>query len=264
MGNFRGVIGRLRGPWPWIGLLAVTAAVMVMLAVGVLSEEQASRPAKAAGLASSHERQAHHARRSGDPSEARPVKRPVTLEWVGDMAMSSELGLPPGGVAEALAPLAPTLRDADVTLGNLEGTLSVGGTSKCGAAGDSATCFAFQAPPATAFDLRRLGFDLVNQANNHAQDYGPDGHAQTLAALRHAGLVSTGDPGQITYLTRHGVRIAFLGFAPYTYTSNLLNVRAAEAFVRQATRHATLVVVIIHAGAEGADQLHTPTGTQYF
>ena len=199
---------------------------------------------------------------AADRSGHRAAK-PITLQWVGDMAMSSALGLPPGGVFHAVAPLAPTLRDADITLGNLEGTLSVGGASKCdGPSGG--TCFAFQAPPSTAFALRRLGFDLVNQANNHAQDFGPGGHAQTLAALRRAHLKWTGDPGQITYLTTHGVRVAFLGFAPYGYTSNLLDIPAAEAMVRTAARHAAIVVVIIHAGAEGADQLHTPHGTQYF
>lgn len=190
-------------------------------------------------------------------------QRPVTLEWVGDMAMSSTLGLPPGGVYHAVSPMAPTLRGADLTIGNLEGTLSVGGASKCGGA-SGGNCFAFQAPPSTAFALRRLGFDLVNQANNHAQDFGPSGHAQTVAALRRAKLPWTGDPGQITYLTTHGVRVAFLGFAPYDYTSSLLDIPAAEAMVRRAARHAALVVVIIHAGAEGSDQLHTPYGSQYF
>jgi hypothetical protein len=181
------------------------------------------------------------------------------------MAMSTQLGLPPGGVDHALAPLAGTLRDADLTLGNLEGTLSVGGTSKCGTAvSATGTCFAFQAPPSTAFALRRLGFDLVNQANNHAEDFGASGHAQTLAALRRARLAWTGDPGQITYLRTHHVQVAFLGFAPYANTSDLLDIPRAEAMVRTAARHAALVVVIIHAGAEGADQLHTPTGTQYF
>ncbi len=202
----------------------------------------------------------------GHRDHPRPAPaRTITLQWVGDMAMSSRLGLPPGGVDRALAPLAGTLRDADLTLGNLEGTLSSGGTSKCGSAVTAgSTCHAFQAPPSTAFALRRLGFGLVNQANNHAQDFGPAGHAQTLAALRRAGIAETGDPGQITYLTSHHVRVAFLGFAPYVNTSDLLDIPRAETMVRTAARHAAIVVVIIHAGAEGADQLHTPFGTQYF
>jgi hypothetical protein len=187
----------------------------------------------------------------------------VTLQWVGDIAMSTERGLPPGGLEQALAPVRGLLRGADVTLGNLEGTLSVGGISKCATLGGDA-CFAFQAPPASAFALRAVGFDLVNQANNHSMDYGSAGRSQTVAALDRAGIAHTGFPGEITYLTVNGVRIAFLGFAPYAYDSNLLDIPAAQALVDHAKHDAPLVVVFIHAGAEGADQLHTPCGTEYF
>jgi Bacterial capsule synthesis protein PGA_cap len=187
----------------------------------------------------------------------------VTLEWVGDMAMSTERGLPPGGVANALAPVSSDLHDANVTLGNLEGTLSVGGGSKCGSIG-STDCFAFQAPPSTAFGLRDLGFDLVNQANNHSLDYGYSGRAQTVAALNAAGIAHTGFPGEITYLWADHIRIAFLGFAPYPFDANLLDIPAAQALIHTAAQHAKLVVVIIHAGAEGADQTHTPYGEQYY
>jgi hypothetical protein len=195
---------------------------------------------------------------------AEAVQPPVTLQWVGDIALSSQLGLPPGGIRHALAPMAGYLRrPGDITLGNLEGTLSVGGVSKCGSR-VSGDCFAFQAPPSLAFGLRRLGFRLVNQANNHSMDYGPSGRRPTVAALNRAGIAHTGFPDQITYLRMHGVRVAFLGFAPYAYDGNLLDIGSAQRLVRRARRHAALVVVIIHAGAEGADQLHTPYGTQYY
>jgi hypothetical protein len=212
--------------------------------------------------------QARSAQASGSghanpPAAPSRVAHPITLEWVGDMAVSTGLGLPPGGVAGALASLRPELRDADITAGNLEGTLSVGGASKCGGANTS-TCFAFQAPPSYAAQYRSLGFDVVNQANNHALDYGSSGHAQTLAALKKAGVAYDGLPGQITYLTVKGTRVAFVGFAPYKWASDLDNIPAAEALVRRARAHAALVVVIIHAGAEGADAVHTPRGTEYY
>ncbi len=189
--------------------------------------------------------------------------RSVTLEWVGDIAMSTELGLPPGGLYHSLAPVRPLLHRADVTLGNLEGTLSVGGVSKCASIGGS-QCFAFQAPPQAAFGLRAAGFDLVNQANNHSMDYGVSGRQQTVAALNQAGVAHTGFPGEMTYLRVHGLRVAFLGFAPYPYDANLLDIPAAQSLVREARRHAAVVVVIIHAGAEGVGALHTPYGSQYF
>ena len=202
-------------------------------------------------------------------ASGRPVRRPsrsprsVTLEWVGDMAMSTERGLPPGGLDPALASVARDLRAADFTLGNLEGTLSTGGVSKCTSL-PSGACFAFQAPPSYAFALRSLGLDLVNQANNHSMDFGAAGRAQTVAALDRAGIAHTGFPGEITYLRANGIRVAFLGFAPYASDANLLDIAGARALVRRARRHAAVVVVIIHAGAEGADQSHTPYGTQFY
>jgi hypothetical protein len=201
------------------------------------------------------------ARSSRSSRSGRP--RSVTLEWVGDMAMSTELGLPPGGLASALAPVSADLHDANVTLGNLEGTLSIGGTSKCATLGPS-ECFAFQAPPSYAYGLRRLGFRLVNQANNHSLDYGYSGRDQTVAALNAAGVAHTGFPGEITYLRAAGMRLAFIGFAPYPFDANLLDIPAAQALIRTAHKHAQIVVVIIHAGAEGADQTHTPYGEQYY
>jgi poly-gamma-glutamate capsule biosynthesis protein CapA/YwtB (metallophosphatase superfamily) len=201
------------------------------------------------------------------PGAARPKPRhrprPVTLEWVGDIALSTQRGLPPGGLQRALGPVAHQLHDADLTLGNLEGTLSVGGASKCGGIGGG-NCFAFQAPPSTARGLAGLGFDIVNMANNHSFDYGASGRAQTISALNGAGVAHTGLPGEIRVLRSHGQRVAFVGFAPYASDANLLDIPAAQALVRRARRSASLVVVIIHAGAEGAGALHTPHGSEFF
>jgi hypothetical protein len=194
---------------------------------------------------------------------ARPEHRSITLEWVGDIALSTERGLPPGGLIGALAPVRGLLRDAQLTIGNLEGTLSVSGTSKCGGIGGG-NCYAFQAPPAYAGQLRSLGFGDMNLANNHSLDYGPSGRAQTIGALDAAGITHDGLPGEIAIRRVDGERIAILGFAPYPYDANLLDIPAAQALVRRARRRASLVVVIIHAGAEGADQTHTPYGEQYF
>jgi poly-gamma-glutamate capsule biosynthesis protein CapA/YwtB (metallophosphatase superfamily) len=193
----------------------------------------------------------------------RPHPHPVTIEWVGDIALSTQRGLPPGGLDGALAPVRDLLRAPDMTIGNLEGTLSVGGASKCGV-GARAGCFAFQAPPSTADQLRRLGFDAVSLANNHSLDYGVASRAQTVSALRRAGVDFTGLPGQITVRRVAGERVALLGFAPYAFDANLLDVGAAQALVRRARAKAALVVVVIHAGAEGVAALHTPYGTEHF
>jgi poly-gamma-glutamate capsule biosynthesis protein CapA/YwtB (metallophosphatase superfamily) len=202
---------------------------------------------------------------AAEASAAASVKRAhhISFEWVGDIALSTQRGLPPGGLSRALAPVRRTLRSPDITLGNLEGTLSVGGTSKCGGIG-SGNCFAFQAPRSTAGQLRALGFDLMNLANNHSLDYGNSGRRQTISALNRAGVAHTGLPGEITVRRVAGVRVAFLGFAPYSFDANLLDIPAAKALVRRARARARLVVVAMHAGAEGAGALHTPYGTEHY
>jgi hypothetical protein len=187
----------------------------------------------------------------GAARAATPSAQRWTLSWVGDIAFNTSSGLPSGGPRRVFAGLHPALA-SDLTMGNLEGTLGSGGTTKCAAF----NCFAFQAPARYAFGLRQAGFDLMNQANNHAFDAGPSGQAQTLAALRRAHLLAAGVGTQITRTTVKGVRVAVVGFAPYRWAASLLDIPAAERLVRGARRGADVVIVIVHAGAEGADKTH--------
>ncbi len=182
----------------------------------------------------------------------------VTVSAVGDMAMVASYD---GGASFFPTSVARALR-ANVVLGNLEGTLTTASSSKCGAG--STNCFAFHAPPSYAALLKRAGFTILNVANNHAYDYGPAGQAQTLAALRSQGLAYTGRPGQIAILRVGSLRVAVLGFAPYPWAQSLTDLAAARRLVRKAAREADIVVVTMHAGAEGSDHQHVPRGTEYF
>jgi hypothetical protein len=243
----------MRGRWLGV-VVVVVAGVVVGLALS------ASRSSRVTGQDPKHAA-ASDPVATGD-GRAKAPRRSITIEWVGDIAFGDSFGLPPGGLTSALVPVRRYLENADLTMGNLEGTLSSGGTSKCASLGGS-ECFAYQAPRAYAAQLRGLGFDLLNQANNHALDFGPDGQRQTLESLAAAHIAVDGAPGEITRLTVHGIRVAVIGFAPYAWANSLLDIPAAQALVRRAKREASLVVVIIHAGAEGASDDHVPYGTEY-
>jgi hypothetical protein len=190
-----------------------------------------------------------------------PPRGAVQFADVGDMTFGLAGVEPPGGARTLMTDVTRELR-SDLTVGNLETTLGHGGSSKCSAG--STDCFSFQAPASTAVVLKRAGFGAVNVANNHSNDYGASGLAQTNAALHAAGLPYTGRPGQTTYLTRHRIRIALLGFAPYDYDQNLLDIPQAVALVRRASARADVVVVFIHAGAEGSDHQHVTPGMETF
>jgi hypothetical protein len=185
----------------------------------------------------------------------------ISIAWVGDITPGSSYGLPPDGGRPLFASVRSWLRAPDLTFGNLEGTLSVGGGSKCGAGGPN--CFAFQAPPENGRTLRWAGFDVMNLANNHSFDFGPQGQAQTVAALRAARVRFTGRPGEIRVVSRRGVRVGLVGFAPYPWAASLNDIPRARRLVAAAGRRADVVVAFIHAGAEGADQMRTPWGTEF-
>ena len=185
----------------------------------------------------------------------------VAIVATGDIVMGSTPKLPPDGGRSFFSDVQTDLA-GDVVLGNLEGTLSTGGSSKCGAA--STNCFAFQTPPSYARWLERAGFTVMNLANNHAFDYGQAGLQQTIAALRRAGLLHTGRPNQITIQKVGDIRVATVGFAPYPWAASLTDIGAAKQLVRAAGRISDVVVVTMHAGAEGRDQQHVDRGTERF
>jgi poly-gamma-glutamate capsule biosynthesis protein CapA/YwtB (metallophosphatase superfamily) len=177
----------------------------------------------------------------------------VSIAAVGDTMLGNTPQLParPGSYLQRIS---AQLR-GDVVFGNLEGTLTnISGSPKCGAG--SSDCFAFRTPPRFARALRGAGFTVMNDANNHFHDFGAGGEVDTVRALHRAGIAQTGRPGQITVRDVHGTRVAFLGFAPYFNTSSLLDLPAARALIRRASRRAAIVVCAIHAGAEGLGAQH--------
>ena len=185
----------------------------------------------------------------------------VAIVATGDIVMGSTPNLPSDGGRSFFSDVETDLA-GDVVLGNLEGTLSTGGGSKCGKG--STNCFAFQTPPSYARWLQQAGFTVMNLANNHAYDFGAGGLRQTTDALAGVGLEWTGRPGQITVQKVGGIRIALVGFAPYPWAQSLTDIAAAKRLVRKAARSADVVVVTMHAGAEGSDRQHVKRGTELF
>jgi poly-gamma-glutamate synthesis protein (capsule biosynthesis protein) len=106
---------------------------------------------------------------------------PISIAFAGDIHFESQLRSRLDDPATALAPVAPQLSAADLTVVNLETSIGAGGTRE-------PKRFTFQAPP-QAFDaLAAAGVDVVTMANNHGMDFGAGGLADTLAAIPTAPL----------------------------------------------------------------------------
>src|SRR4051794_12885615 len=62
---------------------------------------------------------------------AKRAARTITIGWVGDVTPGSQYGLPAQGGRALFARVKAALREPDLMVANLEGTLGVGGAAKC-------------------------------------------------------------------------------------------------------------------------------------
>jgi len=225
-----------------------------------VASSAASQPSTAASAKAAAEKRAQQ-KAATRRAAAKVPPGVVAIVATGDIVMGSTPNLPPDGGRSFFSDVQTDLA-GDVVLGNLEGTLSSGGSSKCGPS--STSCFAFQTPPSYARWLVRAGFTVMNLANNHAYDFGSEGLQETIDALDRVGLLYTGRPNQITVQKVGRIRVATVGFAPYPWAASLTDIAAAQKLVRAADRVSDVVVVTMHAGAEGRDQQHVRPGTERF
>jgi poly-gamma-glutamate capsule biosynthesis protein CapA/YwtB (metallophosphatase superfamily) len=200
-----------------------------------------------------------------EPATASPTPTAddvISLSATGDIILGDAGSLPPNDGEGFFADVAEALA-ADLVMGNLEQPLTEDtGYEKCPE--DSTACHAFRAPPHYAAHLAAAGFHLLNLANNHGNDYGPQGRANTQQALSAQGIAHTGERDQITVVEVDAVSVAVVGFSAYAWTNDLNDHAQAADVVSRAAQQADLVVVQVHMGAEGADQTRVRPGPEDF
>ncbi|HYG19709.1 MAG TPA: CapA family protein [Ohtaekwangia sp.] len=194
-------------------------------------------------------------------------KDTLTIIGVGDIMMGTsypEDKLPPEDGAFLLRAVEPVLRDADVTFGNLEGTLlDAGGTPKT--CKDPKVCYVFRTPTRYVGHLIRAGFDMMSLANNHAGDFGEAGRLSSMKTLEVAGIVHA---GQITHptalFTKDSITYGLAAFAPNSNCVSLNDLEGARAIVAHLDSIADVVIVSFHGGAEGAQYQNVPRATELY
>ena len=186
----------------------------------------------------------------------------MRLSAVGDTILGNTPNLPPNPASYLDAVKKQIRWRGQIGFANLEGTLTNVTSGKCGGS-NGGNCFAFRNPPHYAAYLHRAGFTILNNANNHSHDFGAAGLAQTIRAIHHHGMTQTGLPGEVTVVHAGAIPVAIVGFAPYNSTANLLNLSAAKALIHKARRRARVVVVYMHAGAEGSSKDHVTGHEEY-
>ncbi|HEX5086731.1 MAG TPA: CapA family protein [Nocardioides sp.] len=190
----------------------------------------------------------------------------TTLVVTGDAMLTRGVPDP----AAALGPMRAFLRSADLTVGNLESTLSTDGRPQQG--GDS-----FGGSPALVPVLEDAGYDALSLANNHTGDFGEQALLQTVRSLERSAVRPFGAGADLAEAARPailragGTSFAFLGFNAIGETpmagpdtSGALAVRMpprtgplveadlarVAAAIRAAHHSADVVVVMPHWGTQ--------------
>lgn len=188
---------------------------------------------------------------------------------VGDMMLGTHFPssqyLPPNNDPwPLLKEVQPVFAEADIVFGNLEGAFLDEGAvfKRCK---DTTKCYAFKTPTAYAPTLKKVGFNLLNLANNHMRDFGPAGLNSTTKLLDsleipYAGLITK--PFDI--LEYDGSKIGLCGFAPNTGTVPIGDIANAVRIVKELQSQCDYVVVSFHGGAEGKQHQNVTRETEIF
>jgi len=122
------------------------------------------------------------------PVASAPIADGFTIAAVGDLIYLR----PMLATIEKQSPrMLQVLRDADVAFGNLETSVLDVARFKGAPQAESGGTWMI-ADPAVVSDISRMGFDIVSHANNHTNDWGPEGLFETIERLDAAGVVHAG------------------------------------------------------------------------
>jgi poly-gamma-glutamate capsule biosynthesis protein CapA/YwtB (metallophosphatase superfamily) len=156
----------------------------------------------------------------------------------------------------------PLLKGADFVFGNFESTLTSYPHSPKGVGGG--LIIPFRTPPSYNQILKDAGFNIMSVANNHSFDFSVQGFKDTIQNLENTGIKAVGKKGQILIAHYEGLSIAWIGFSYFDYHNSINNLGRAKALVRKASKHADMVVISVHAGAEGTGAMRVPNKTEVF
>lgn len=191
----------------------------------------------------------------------------LTITGVGDIMMGTSYPtnrLPENDGRMLFHEVGPYLSRADLTFGNLEGTLlDEGGTPKT--CKNPSVCYVFKSPTRYVNNLKAAGFDVVSLANNHAGDFGDVGRKSTMKALDGVGIEHAGQLQKpYTIILKDGIRYGMIAFAPNNNCVPLNDLVNARKLVQKVDSLADVVIVSFHGGAEGPQYQHVPRKSELF
>lgn len=199
-------------------------------------------------------------------TDSQPADSLLTIAMCGDIMMGTTyptVRLPQNNGAEIFAHVKQLFLDADLSAGNLEGVIADGGKSTKDVS--KANNYAFRTPESYAHLLTEAGFDYLNLANNHTNDFGPEGRQRTREILEKEGIAYSGLPDcESVVVEKNGVRYGICSFGQNSYTLKHTDTASVTRIVTALRPRCDILIVNFHGGAEGTKYSHLPDGPETY
>ena len=147
--------------------------------------------------------------------------------------------------------LTPLFKRTDIVVANLEGPITSSSSRTVLKDGTYTKSFAFTFATTTGELLSRVGVSIVSLANNHTDNFGPEGFAETQHVLTDAGVKYFGSPwnysGTEAISTMNDIPVAFVGY--HQFASGFEHILAD---VKRLSAQGYFVIVMPHWGTEYA------------
>jgi len=193
----------------------------------------------------------------------------IKIKAVGDIMLGSVTPkeiLPSDNGNEFVKSAASLLVGSDIVFGNLEGSFIKDEMepNKCSEASRKReTCYEFGMPDYLAVSLKELGFNVMNQDNNHSEDYGFEGYLFTQEKLEELNIKFMPKQG-LAEFNINNVRITLAAFGYSENSHNISDLENAKNVINNLDDKYDIIIVSFHGGAEGRDALHIKDSTETY
>lgn len=181
----------------------------------------------------------------------------ITLGFLGDIMIGRGISDSNPDLTEALSTITGPLSAATLGLANLESPITKlpllpisdqSGIDESQSGSKNVIYpYDLRSTPEHLDYLKRSGIDIVSIANNHINDCGPGGVAETIKSLQNTFLEPIGPDPKPVFRNYNGVLLAFVAFNDIQQP---LNIQQAIAVVKSVKLLDSTVIVSIHWGEE--------------
>jgi len=197
------------------------------------------------------------------------ISAQIKIKAVGDImpgSVTPKKILPPQNGKEFVESIGKYLKDADIIFGNLEGAFIHDDLKpdKCSERSRKrATCYEFGIPEYLASSLQELGFNVLNQDNNHSEDYGIEGYEFTQNKLTEVGIRFIPKMG-VTEFVIENSKIVIAAFGYSGNSHHIDDIMNSVQIIKELDEIYDIIIVSFHGGAEGKNALHIPDSTEIY